>query len=395
MGPKTNFWQMAEIGPCGPTSEIHWDLHPELGEDTILDALEREDDRFLELWNLVFMQFNRTEADPTHTGKFDQPLPAPGVDTGMGLERLCSVLQDAPSDYETDLFTDIMDATQEILGHDDAFREQNNVAYRVIADHIRAATFLIADGVNPGQSGREYVPRMVIRRALRFAHSMGVDRPFLVDVADAVIDKMGGPYPELVQFRDAVRYQISTEESRFLRTLDASLSVLDEMIASMQAEGQTVMDGHDAFMLYATHGLPMEITRDLLKEHGMTVDEAAFEVEMARHREESKHDLDTFEQVTDYQNVLADLQSSGALGPEGVDYEPYEYAALTFDSMVLALIVDGKRAREANERSGYRGRAGAYAHSTSSRAARSAIPASSVAKAGRCASTTCASRSAG
>lgn len=342
MGPKTNFWQMAETGPCGPTSEIHWDKRPEDGEAEIIDALTREDDRFLELWNLVFMQFNRTQADPEHTGAYDEPLPAPGVDTGMGFERLLSVLQGVPTNFDTDLFTDIMDATQAILGHSDAFRQEHYVAYRVIADHSRAAAFLIADGVNPGTTGREYVTRMLIRRAWRFAHTMGVEQPFMADVAEAVIAKMGTVYPELIQFREAIRYQIATEEERFMRTLDHALSELDDRIAELEANGETELGGAEAFALFATHGLPVEITRDLLQEHGLTVDEAGFAVEMVHHREVSGSDTGVFADVTAYQALLESLRAEGALGPEGVDYFPYDYDRFTFDSHVIGLLRDGE-----------------------------------------------------
>ncbi|MBN1121479.1 MAG: alanine--tRNA ligase [Anaerolineae bacterium] len=348
MGPATNFWQMADTGPCGPTSEIHWDKQPELGEDGIIDSLVAEDDRFLELWNLVFMQYNRTQADPAHSGKFDEPLPSPGVDTGMGFERIVSVLQGVDNNYDTDLFTDIMDATQEILGHSDQFRQDNFVAYRVIADHCRAAAFLIADGVNPGTTGREYITRMLIRRALRFAHGMNVDKPFMVDVANEVISKMGGVYPELVQFQEAIRYQIGTEEERFTRTLDQSLAVLESEIEQMKADDIKVMDGKTAFFLFATHGLPLEITRDLLKEHGLSVDDVGFAEEMAKHREESTTVRDDFDNVEIYQDVARLLRESGALG-DGVNYDPYDYDNLTFDSTVLAIIKDGERVESAKK----------------------------------------------
>jgi len=340
---------MAETGPCGPTSEIHWDKHPELGEDGIIDSLVAEDDRFLELWNLVFMQFNRTQADPAHSGDYDEPLPSPGVDTGMGFERIVSVLQGVETNYDTDLFTDIMDATQEYLGHSNQFRQDNYVAYRVIADHCRAAAFLIADGVNPGTTGREYITRMLIRRALRFAHGMNVDKPFMVDVANEVINKMGGVYPELVQFQEAIRYQIGTEEERFTRTLDQSLAVLEVEIGQMKAHGIKMMDGKTAFFLFATHGLPLEITRDLLKEHGLSVDEAGFAVEMEKHREASTQDKGGFDDVGIYQDVLRSLQESGALGEEGVHYNPYDYDHLTFENAVLAIIKDGERVEKAQK----------------------------------------------
>ncbi len=344
MGPKTNFWQMADTGPCGPTSEIHWDLNLELGEKSIINALKHEEDRFLELWNLVFMQFNRTQVDLDHTGEFDQPLPSPGVDTGMGLERLVAVLQNAPSNYDTDLYIDIMDATQEILGHDDAFRQKHNIAYRVIADHTRAAAFLIADGVNPGTTGREYVPRMLIRRAWRFAHSMGVAHPFLTDVSEAVIHKMGDIYPELRQFRKAIRYQISTEEERFIRTLDHSLAQLESQIEQMEAAQQAEMSGAEAFSLFATHGLPLEITRDLLKERGLTVDETGFQNAMQEHIGISASgEKRAFADVSLYQTLLSDLQREGVLGPAGVAHDPYDYDKLSITSQILALLKDGQR----------------------------------------------------
>src|SRR6185369_4160729 len=197
LGPKTNFWQMADTGPCGPTSELHWDKYPERGVDNIIPSLEEEDDRFLELWNLVFMQFNRTQADPEHTGKFDNPLPAPGVDTRMGLERILSVVNGVKSNYETDLFMPIMEATQRLTGDTDEQRDANIVPYRVIADHIRAAVFLIADGVLPGAKGRDSVCRLVIRRAARFGSKLGFTEPFLGKVAQAVIDVMGGHNTDL------------------------------------------------------------------------------------------------------------------------------------------------------------------------------------------------------
>lgn len=338
MGPKTNFWQMADTGPCGPTSEIHWDNTPELGVEGIIDALEREDDRFLELWNLVFMQFNRMQADPTHTGQYDDPLPAPGVDTGLGLERIVAVMQGVDANYDTDLFTDIMDATQEILHHDDAFRDEHFVAYRVIADHTRAAAFLIADGVTPGTTGRGYVTRMLIRRAWRFAHGMQVDRPFLALVADAVIEKMGDVYPELRQFREAIRYHINTEEESFIRTLDHALAGMDEIVEEMKADGQTELSGADAFFLHSTHGLPLEITRDLLAEHGITVDEPGFREAMAQHVLDSGSVTTAFSDVSVYQAVYERLIDEGKIGDGGVGYNPYDYDRLSIEAKVLALI---------------------------------------------------------
>jgi len=344
MGPKTNFWQMAETGPCGPTSEIHYDWGKNActcHDPKCSVELDNGCERWLEIWNLVFMQFNRTKADPKHTGKFDQPLPAPGVDTGMGLERILAVLQGAPVNYDTDLFADIMDATQEILRHSDDFRQTHTVAYRVIADHTRAATFLIADGVNPGTTGREYITRMLIRRAWRFAHSMGVEDPFLSKVAEAVIDKMSDVYSELRQFEKAIHYQISAEEDRFIRTLDRSLLLLEEMIQNLREQSRTELSGTDAFFLYETHGLPMEITRDLLKEEDLSVNEAEFQSRLQEHKDKASTETHTQSDFTVYQEVL------GALKDTNLGYNPYDYDKLSLNTNVVAIIKAGKRVAQA------------------------------------------------
>ncbi len=242
MGPKTNFWQMADTGPCGPTSEIHWDLRPQEGVDAIIPALTAESDRFLEIWNLVFMQINRTQADPNHTGQYDQPLPAPGVDTGAGMERIVSILQGVDANYETDLFMPIIRRVQAMTGHTDAQRDANIVPYRVIADHMRAATFLIADGVRPGATGRDYVCRMVIRRAVRFGARLGFTDPFLADVADTVIDIMRIAYPQLEDQREAIRRAVTNEEIRFRRAMDRALAELDDMLADFRIQRAALPD---------------------------------------------------------------------------------------------------------------------------------------------------------
>ncbi len=234
MGPSTNFWQMADTGPCGPNTEIHWDKFPQQGDDDVIALLQAEDDRFLEIWNLVFMQFNRQQADPDHSGKWDVPLPAPGVDTGMGFERILTILQSVEANYETDLFTPIIERTQELTGHSDAERDANIVPYRVIADHIRAAVFLISDGVMPGAKGRAAIPRIVIRRAARFGREIGFDRPFLAQIADSVIDIMGEHYGKLVEDAEYIKRIITLEEERFQRTMDRGLNELDDMLQESQ-----------------------------------------------------------------------------------------------------------------------------------------------------------------
>ena len=346
LGPKTNFWQMAETGPCGPTTEIHWDQRPQEGIDGIIPALEAETDRFLELWNIVFMQYNRTQPDPAHTGQWDQPLPRTGVDTGMGLERIVSVIQGVSANYDTDLFTPLMDRVQELTGHSDAERQANYVAYRVIADHARAATFLIADGVRPGATGRDYVCRMVIRRAVRFGSKIGFEEPFLAEIADVVIDQMGQHYTELPERREAIRRTITNEEVRFRRAMDRALTELAEMLDGLPKGGE--LSGELAFRLHAEKGLPLEITRDIAQEQGYTVDEAGFREAQTRHEEISRgRDGGAFGAIVTpeaYQAALNTLRQAGRLNG-GVRQE--QYGPLSCDATVLAILRDGELVEQA------------------------------------------------
>ncbi|MDZ4763912.1 MAG: alanine--tRNA ligase [Chloroflexota bacterium] len=347
LGPKTNFWQMAETGPCGPTSELHWDKYPERGIDDIIPSLEREDDRFLELWNLVFMQFNRTQPDETHTGKYDVPLPAPGVDTGMGLERIVSVINGVASNYETDLFMPIIEATQKLAGHTDAERDANIVPYRVIADHLRAAVFMIADGVPPGAKGRESVCRLVIRRASRFGSKLGFTEPFLGALVDPVIDIMGGHYTELVERASAIKRVITQEEERFRRTLDRGLAELEAEMERLNAAGEKQLSGETAFYLKASLGLPIQVTVDILEERGMSVDMAGYNAAENDHalRSGGGQAMGKIASADEYNAILNDLKSSGALDGSGVRYLPY--GETTLNARVLALFVDGERVSDA------------------------------------------------
>ncbi len=339
MGPKTNFWQMAETGPCGPTSEIHWDKTPELGEDSIIPMLQAEDDRFLEIWNLVFMQYNRTQADPTHTGQYDHPLPAPGVDTGMGLERIVSIVQGKTANYDTDLFMPIIKKTQELTGHTDEERDANYVPYRVIADHIRAAVFLIADGVLPGAKGRDAVCRLVIRRAARFATKIGLHEPFLGKVADAVIDTMGHYYTELRDRADVIKKTITREEERFRRTMDIGLTELDAMLAELPAGG--TLNGEKAFYLKATLGLPIQVTKDIAEERGYHVDMSGFETAEQEHATISGGGLamGEMDMAESYNAVLNQLKADQLLPADGVEYLPY--GDTTISANVVALTQNG------------------------------------------------------
>ena len=340
MGDKTNFWMMGDTGPCGPTSEIHYDWGPEhctCGDPNCSVALDNGCDRWLELWNLVFMQFDQ-KADGTRV-----PLPRPGVDTGMGLERLAAVLQGVFSNYETDLFVPIIERTREIRGHTRAEMEANMVAYRVIADHTRAAAFLIADGVLPGNVGRGYVLRMIIRRAARFGRKIGFEEPFMARVAEAVIEIMGTHYRELVDRREHIFRTLTQEEERFLRTLDLGLSRLEEVLQELATRGARVVPGEEAFRLYDSYGLPLEITRDVARERGFAVDELGFQQAMAQQRERARaterFELDT-EQLARYRRLLASLQDKGLVGDQGVEYDPY--SGTERETTVAALLVNGE-----------------------------------------------------
>ncbi len=347
LGPRTNFWQMAEIGPCGPTSELHWDKYPERGIDDIIPSLEQEDDRFLELWNLVFMQFNRTNADPDHTGQFDVPLPAPGVDTGMGLERVLSVINGVQSNYETDLFMPIIEATQRLTRHSDAERDADIVPYRVIADHVRAAVFLIADGVMPGAKGRDSVCRLVIRRASRFGAKLGFDEPFLGQLVDTVVGIMGEHYTELVERAPIIKRVITQEEERFRRTLDRGMDELEAEIERLRTSGQARLEGKTAFYLKASLGLPIQVTQDILAEHNMTVDMQGFLEAEDEHalRSGGGQAMGRIASAAEYSELLEKLKAEGLLPIYGVQYLPY--GDTTLSAKVVAILVNGERAESA------------------------------------------------
>ena len=340
MGDETNFWMMGEVGPCGPTSEIHYDWGPEAcdcGEEDCSVALDNDCNRWLEIWNLVFMQFDQDEAGVRTF------LPNPGVDTGMGLERITTVQQQTPVNYETDLFAPAMERIQVLLEDTDEQRKEHETGYRVIADHARAATFLIADGVRPGSEGGSYVLRMIIRRAVRFGRKIGFVDPFLAEIADVYIEKMAEVYPELRTRREHVLRTLTNEEERFARTLDGSLARLDEVLAELEEAGEKEIPGDVAFDLHATYGLPLEITRDVAQERGFVVDEEGFRVARAAHAAASGRgafgEYETKGSV--YADVLAELTDAGRLMESGVEYDPY--SAPTMTSEVVAILRDGER----------------------------------------------------
>jgi alanyl-tRNA synthetase len=348
-GRKDNFWEMAETGPCGPDSEMHIDRGAEFCDKASVPGhvcrVNGDCARFLELWNLVFIQYNRSGPSSL------EPLPMKHVDTGMGLERLVSVLQGKTSTYRTDLFWPILQTVQQMLGHDDDTRERLLTPYRVIADHARAAAFLIADGVVPGNTGRNYVCRMIIRRASRFGTQAGFDEPFLGAVARKVVEVYGAVYPELERHAGAIHQTITDEEERFRRTVDTGVAHLNEMIEAVRKAGARTIDGKRAFELYATYGLPLEITRDIARELDIDVDEASFFESLEAHREASSggtSSADLSGQATEvYRGLLRELIGSGALAASGVVQDPYRRTAT--QGQVVALLAEGKPVETASE----------------------------------------------
>ncbi|MEA3342103.1 MAG: alanine--tRNA ligase [Chloroflexota bacterium] len=348
-GRKENFWEMADTGPCGPCSEIHYDKGPA--------ACDRQNDadhvcrvngdcnRFTELWNLVFIQYNKDADGALH------PLPAKHVDTGMGFERLTAVLQEVNSNYETDLFTPIIQHVQEMAGHTDAEVEENIVAYRVIADHGRAITFLTGDGVLPGNEGRNYVLRMILRRAARFGRKLGFTRPFLAQVAQVVIETMGDQFPELANRRQFILTAITQEEDRFLRTLDLGLARLDETLAELVKKEKKILPGDVAFQLYDTFGLPLEIARDVAEEHGLSVDETGYQDALKDQRQRGRQAETTEapdeEALKRYTKVLTNLQEQKLLGEGGVEHDPYSITDV--ETTIAVILRDGEPVKSAQE----------------------------------------------
>ncbi len=334
-GKSDNYWAMGDTGPNGPCSELHYyqgDL--DNVDISLLNNDDDADEQFLEIWNLVFMQYD-TDEDGITT-----PLPRPSIDTGLGLERLVRILQNGASNYDTDLFLPAMARVQELLGDSDADRAEKYIGYRVIADHGRAATFMIADGVRPGSAGAGYVLRMIIRRAARFGRQIGFGEPFLAEIAAVFINTMREAYPELEQRRDHILRTITDEEKRFARTIEGALVRLMEIAEQMHLAHETEVSGERAFNLYATYGLPLEITRDLVKQWNFTVDEAGYTEARRLHAIASGSGaFDQYETGSSvYGDLLHALHESGQM-EGGVDHDPY--AGARMGSEIVGIVRDG------------------------------------------------------
>ena len=341
-GRKDNFWEMADTGPCGPDTEIHFDRGPEYcelnDEPGHVCQVNGDCERFLEIWNNVFIQYNRLSP------KKLVPLEKTHVDTGMGFERIVSILQDVRSNYKTDLFMPLIQSVQSLSGQSVQEREANLTPYRVIADHTRATTFLIADGVVPGNVGRNYICRMLIRRAARFGMKLGLHEPFMAEVAQVVIDDYGDFYPELKRNAAAILDNLTREETRFAKTVHAGLDHLDELLTEIKAKNGQTLSGEKAFDLYATLGLPLEITRDIAQEQGLDVDADGYEQAMEAHRLISGAGQEFGEMdgklVEVYTKLFEKISDTGKLSKTGVLYQPYQ--AIEEPVEVLAIIRNGE-----------------------------------------------------
>ncbi len=281
-GEKDNFWSMGDTGPCGPCSEIFWDNGPEVGCGSAECAVGCDCDRYMEIWNNVFMQFDRS-ADGTLT-----PLPKPAVDTGMGLERISTVMQGKQTNYDTDLFQGIIRHIEKLSGKRYGADNRDDVSMRVIADHTRAATFLICDGALPSNEGRGYVLRRIMRRAARHAKMLGFAQPMIHRTVDAVNEMMADAYPELIERESYIKKVVLAEEERFMETLDNGLRILNDEMASLRKHGITTIPGETLFKLYDTYGFPTDLTADIVAGEGFTIHEAGFELCMERQRDQAR-----------------------------------------------------------------------------------------------------------
>jgi len=324
-----NFWQMADTGPCGPCTEIFYDHGPEIAGGPP-GSPDEDGDRFIEIWNLVFMQFDR-QPDGTL-----MPLPAPCVDTGMGLERLAAVLQHAHSNYEIDLFARLISAAAEYTGTTDL----DNKSLRVIADHIRACSFLIVDGVLPSNEGRGYVLRRIIRRALRHGWMLGQKQPFFHRMVGPLVEVMGDAYPDLAAKREFVERALQAEEERFAETLDSGMRIFDEVAARSKG----AIPGADAFRLYDTYGFPVDLTADIARERGLEVDMAGFDAAMAHQRETARASGKFGNATTMPAELAAQLAPTQFLGYDKLTEGGLQVVALLRDGRPVDAIAAGEEA---------------------------------------------------
>jgi alanyl-tRNA synthetase len=335
LGAKDNFWQMGDTGPCGPCSEILIDQGKDVGCKNSGCSVGCDCDRFLELWNLVFMQYNRDSS-----GKLT-PLPKPSIDTGMGMERITAVVQSKHNNFDTDLFSqiisDVTSRSKKSYGKD----AETDVSIRVIADHIRAIAFLLTDGLMPSNEGRGYVLRRIIRRASRHAKMLGFSEPVLFNFIDSVAGTMGDVYPELIDEKDRASKVLRFEEERFSKTLEQGMKIIDEVIASAKKSGLKTLPGSDIFKLYDTFGFPVDLARDIASDNGLMLDESGFNKEMEMQRDRAKASWVGEEEAISsiYKELFTKIGKTEFIG----------YETLNSESVIKAILKDGKIIKEASK----------------------------------------------
>lgn len=340
MGEKDNFWQMGDTGPCGPCSEIYFDQGPEISCGKSTCGLGCDCDRYLEIWNLVFMQFNRNTRGEL------LPLPKPSIDTGMGLERISAVCQGVKSNYNSDLFKPIIGEIEKITGTRYGQNPSKDVSVRVIADHIRAITFLIADSVHPSNEGRGYVLRRIMRRAARHGRFLGMSDPFLFQLTDTVIIQMKPFYPELDSNQSRIRQMTQGEEERFIHTLNIGMKLIEELFLKMKRDGEKTVPPEALFKLYDTYGFPLDLLEDIAVEEGFNLDIKGFELEMEnqkkRARAASRFGTEDSALVSFSKEILKEYGKTKFLGYDSLEGQSTLIAMLNGTERV-------KRAREGNE----------------------------------------------
>ncbi|WP_050615866.1 alanine--tRNA ligase [Bacillus testis] len=326
---EENFWDIGE-GPSGPNTEIFYDRGPEYGDDPNDPELYPggENERHLEIWNLVFSQFNHNP-DGTYT-----PLPKKNIDTGMGLERMASVVQNVPTNFDTDLFMPIIRATEEISGAKYGKNPVHDTAFKVIADHIRTVTFAVGDGALPSNEGRGYVLRRLLRRAVRYAKHIGIEKPFMHELVPVVGEIMKDFYPEVLEKKDFIAKVVKNEEERFHETLHDGLQILSSVIAKEKEQGSKMISGKDIFRLYDTYGFPVELTEEYAEEEGMGVDHEGFEKEMEEQRERARAARQDVDSMQVQGGVLGDIKDASTF---------VGYSQLEAEGTIIAIVKDGEK----------------------------------------------------
>ncbi|MBC5637627.1 alanine--tRNA ligase [Ornithinibacillus sp. BX22] len=332
---EENFWDIGE-GPSGPNTEIFYDRGESYGKDPNDPELYPggENDRYLEVWNLVFSQFNHNP-DDTYT-----PLPKKNIDTGMGLERIVSVIQDVPTNFETDLFMPIIKKTEQLANVKYGVAKTSDTAYKVIADHIRTVSFAISDGALPSNDGRGYVLRRLIRRAVRFAKEIGIEKPFMYELVKTVGEIMKDFYPTVLQQHDFIQNIIKVEEERFHETLNEGLDILTTIIEKEKGKGSTVFPGEEVFRLYDTYGFPKELTAEYVEQLGFSIDEAGYDREMEKQRERARNARQKVDSMHVQDEVFSKLD---------VESEFIGYDSLESDTKIVALLKDGELVERAKK----------------------------------------------